>query len=356
MLSIACSHDPWPRGEAQNDPRTAAEPRAPQSAVSVLDLETTATGAGLRAPELRRDNLAGLNAAIEAQCGMRRPPSPWEGLCGEWRNNRQQLHAWLETRFEPRLLRSANGRDRGLITGYYEPELSGSRERESASQVPLLGRPGADSPVWRWTREQIDNATTPPAEVIAWLDDPVAAYFLQIQGSGRIQLRDRSVLRVGYAGDNGMPYHAIGRDLIERGVLTAATLSAQAIGDWLRENPAQGRALMHRNRRYVFMAPMPAGSPGRDGPVGSLGVRLTPLRSVAVDPRMVPPGSLLWLEVADPRGGVLRRLVVAQDSGAAIVGSPRADLFWGTGTEAGKAAGLMKTEGRLWLLVPRPAQ
>jgi membrane-bound lytic murein transglycosylase A len=154
---------------------------------------------------------------------------------------------------------------------------------------------------------------------------------------------------------------AIGRDLIERGVLTRETLSARAIADWLRAHPVEGResdalepalrVLSRGSCRRPERARRQVARPS--GPIGSLGVP-TALRSVAVDPRAVPLGSLLWLEVADPRGGMLRRLVLAQDTGAAIVGSPRADLFWGTGVQAGDSAGQMKTTGRLWWLRPRP--
>lgn len=314
-------------------------------------------------PAIETDSLDGLATALAAQCALARPPAPWPELCAEWRMHRSTPLHWLTRRFEPQLLRGADGGEQGLITGYYEPELTGSRQRESAGQVPLLARPAADSARARLPRAQIEAHAAADTQALVWIDDPVDAYFLQVQGSGRVRLRDGSVMRVGFAGDNGHSYRAIGRDLIERGVLTRETLSARAIADWLRAHPVEGRELMHSNPRYVFFREVPApapgagaqtGSPGPSGPIGSLGVPLTALRSVAVDPRAVPLGSLLWLEVADPRGGMLRRLVLAQDTGAAIVGSPRADLFWGTGAQAGDSAGLMKTTGRLWWLRPRP--
>ncbi len=299
------------------------------------------------------DPLDGLETALEAQCTLARPPLPWPQLCLEMRSEKAALRAWLERRFELLPLRNAAGEDRGLITGYFEPELNGSLTRETARQVPLLLRPPPGAPALRFTRTQMEAQIHGTSEVLAWIDDPVEAYFLQIQGSGRIRLRDGSVMRVGFAGDNGQPYRAIGRDLIERGVLSTATLSARAIADWLRANPAEGREVMQNNPRYIFFREA-AAAPASRGPIGSLGVALTALRSVAVDPRAIALGSLLWLEVADPRGGTLRRLVVAQDTGAAIVGLPRADLYWGTGAGAGEAAGTMKTAGRLWWLRPRP--
>ncbi len=312
------------------------------------------TGASAPQPDLQADALDGLDAAIAAQCALARPPEPWPALCPQWRLERGDLRAWLTRRFEARALRSPQGRDEGLITGYYEPEIEGSRTRESAAQVPLLARPAPASAEARMTRTEIETGAPAALKALVWIDDPVDAFFVQVQGSGRVRLRDGSVMRVGYAGDNGHPYRAIGRDLIELGELSAETLSAQAIADWLRRDPARGRELMRRNPRYVFFRELPAGLRASDGPIGSMGVALTALRSVAVDPRAVPPGSLLWLEVADPRGGVLRRLVVAQDAGAAIIGSPRADLYWGTGAQAGQWAGQMKSTGRLWLMQPRP--
>jgi membrane-bound lytic murein transglycosylase A len=325
-------------------------------------LAACAAGAALaESPDLATDPLDGLVDAIDAQCALARPPGAWAALCEEWRGERATASSWIARRFDARLLRGPDGSDRGLITGYYEPELRASRERESGTQAPLLRRPGADWPLGRQPRAQIEAAADSAATaglVLAWVDDPVEAYFLQIQGSGRLKLRDGSVMRVGYAGDNGHAYRAIGRDLIERGVLSPQALSAQAIAQWLRANPQAGRELMQRNARYVYFRESSPSArdalAGRDGPAGSLGVALTPLRSVAVDPKAVPLGSLLWLEAEDPRGGTLRRVVVAQDTGAAIVGVPRADLYWGTGAAAGESAGLMKGTGRLWLLQPRP--
>lgn len=157
-------------------------------------------------------------------------------------------------------------------------------------------------------------------------------------------------MRVGYAGDNGHPYRAIGATLIERGALTAAETNAATIKTWLRANPAQAAAVMQSNPRYIFFREL-APTNLTAGPPGSLGVPLTPLRSIAVDPQRIPPGALVWLDTTHPLDGqALRRLVLAQDTGAAIIGAVRADLFWGTGREAEQAAGLMKQRGRLWLL------
>lgn len=306
------------------------------------------------APDLSIDSLQDLAQAVGAQCALTRPPGDWPRLCARWPNDPASQREWIARHFEAVPLRNGDGSDRGLITGYYEPELSGSLRRESARQAPLLRRPPPGSALARAPRAVIEAQEPAPVDVVAWIDDPVDAYFLQVQGSGRVRLRDGRVIRVGYAGDNGHPYRAIGRDLIERGEIDAASMSAQAIIRWLRERPEAGGSLMASNPRYVFFREMPPPPGGQStGPIGSLGVALTPLRSIAVDPRAVPLGSLLWLEVDDPRGGGIRRLVLAQDTGSAIVGSPRADLFWGTGAAAGDAAGQMKSTGRLWLMRER---
>ncbi len=274
-------------------------------------------------------------------------------LCEEFRAQRVQLRAWLERRFLARPLAGADAATEGLITGYFEAELVGSRRRMSARQVPLYRRPPPALIADRPTRARIESSSLLAGHELAWIDDPVEAFFLQIQGSGRIRLHEGGTMRVGYAGDNGRPYLAIGRVLIERGAIPASEVDAASIKAWLRANPAQARSVMHANARYIFFRELPT-VPDDVGPPGSLGVALTPMRSVAVDPSRVPRGALLYVDTTHPvDGGALQRVVVAQDTGAAIVGTVRADLFWGHGAEAERAAGLMKQRGRLWLLVPR---
>jgi membrane-bound lytic murein transglycosylase A len=204
----------------------------------------------------------------------------------------------------------------------------------------------------RPSRTRIETTALLAGGELVWLDDPVEAFFLQVQGSGRVRLRDGRVMRVGYAGDNGLAYRAIGSVLVARGAMQAAEVDAGRIKAWLRANPGEAAAVMRSNPRYIFFRELPP-APAGLGPPGSLGVPLTPMRSVAVDPKRVPPGSLLWLDTTDPLDGApLQRMVVAQDTGAAIVGTVRADLFWGAGERAERGAGLMKQPGRLWLLEP----
>ena len=304
-------------------------------------------------PGWSSDDLAGLAGAIEAQCSLARPPAPWPRLCPEFRAHRANLRAWLEQRFRAQELAAGDGTSQGLITGYHEPEVPGSRARLAGSQVPLYRKPSQAVLRDRPTRAQIEGSALLAGEELVWLDDPVEAFFLQVQGSGRVRLREGGTMRVGYAADNGQPYRAIGQVLIARGALAPADVDAGTIKAWLRANPREARSVMHANPRYVFFRELPPAG-ATTGPPGSLGVPLTPMRSVAVDPGRVPAGALLYLDTTDPlAASPLRRVVVAQDTGAAIVGPVRADLFWGSGAHAELAAGRMKQRGRLWRLVPQ---
>jgi membrane-bound lytic murein transglycosylase A len=339
-------------------------------------------------PGWATDPLDGLGAAIGRQCVERMPPAPWPALCAEWRTlggasaAAPGLRGWLEARFVAWPLRAADGETQGLVTGYYEPLLDGSRTRETATQVPLFARPddlltvdlAAVEPrlsglrlrgrldgrrvVPYHSRAEIETGGPLAGRELLWVDDRVDAFFLEIQGSGRVRLRDGRVVRVGYADQNGHPYRAIGRTLIERGALARDEVSAPAIRRWLRENPAEAATMMQTNPSVVFfreLPPPPEPAPGEPeaGPPGSLGVPLTALRSIAVDRSVVPLGSLVWLDTVDPLdGSPLQRAVAAQDTGGAITGRVRADLFWGFGPRAEEAAGRMRTAGRMWLLWP----
>jgi membrane-bound lytic murein transglycosylase A len=190
--------------------------------------------------------------------------------------------------------------------------------------------------------------------VIAWADSAVDAFFLEIQGSGRIRLRDGTTMRIGYADQNGHPYRAIGKTLIERGALRREEVTAPAIRHWLRDNPASAADVMHTNPSLVFFRPLPPLSDVTLGPPGALGVPLTPLRSIAVDRRHIPLGTLVYLQTTHPvTGQTLGRVMVAQDTGGAIRGVKRADVFWGFGEDAALAAGTMKAPARMWVLQPR---
>ena len=283
---------------------------------------------------------------------------------------------FIEQRFIPHLVIDG-GQSEGLFTGYYEAELRGSRTRNGPYRVPIYRRPddlvtvdlGLFRPEWRGqtlvgrqregrivpyaTRSEIEAGVLAGKGLeLLWVDDPVDAFFLHIQGSGRIVLDDGGEMRVGFAGRNGHPYVAIGRELIERGAIPREQMSMQAIRAWLARHPDQAPALLASNPSFIFFRVIDG-----EGPVGAQGVTLTAGRSLAVDPAFVPLGVPIWMDTFDPRDPQrpLRRLVVAQDTGAAIKGAVRGDLFWGSGEVAAVAAGMMRARGRYFLLLPRRA-
>ncbi len=365
MLVAGCAWAPTPG--ASTAERVAS---VPTSSASTPTNKASAP-APLRVdllPGWSDEDLRDLREALARQCALVRPPQPWPRLCRQL-PGAEGLARWIADRFDAWPLAGADGRREGLLTGYYEPIVHGTRTRASASQVPLLAPPSdlvalPDGSRQRLedgrlagpypTRAQIESRTPAPREALLWLDDPVEAFFLHVQGSGRVRLPDGTIVRVGFADHNGHAYRAIGRVLVERGALTADAADAATIRAWLRAHPAQARAVMDANPRYIFFRELPPALPDAAGPPGSLGVALTPLRSVATDPAFVPPGALLFVDGSHPETGApLRRLVVSQDRGAAIVGAVRADLFWGSGDEAGRLAGLARQPMRLWLLLPK---
>jgi membrane-bound lytic murein transglycosylase A len=226
--------------------------------------------------------------------------------------------------------------------GELYPELKGMR---------LRGRLEGRKVVPYYSRAEIESGKAAFAgKELAWVEDPVELFFLQIQGSGRVRLADGSFVRVGYADQNGHPYKAIGKVFIERGELPANKVSMQSIQGWARDNPAKLPELLNSNPSYVFFRELPAGV---DGPPGAQGLPLTPGGSIAVDPKHLPLGTPVLLATTQPGNGApLNKLVVAQDTGGAIRGPLRADFFWGYGADAGKLAGAMKQSGRMWVLWP----
>ncbi|MET0508667.1 MAG: MltA domain-containing protein [Burkholderiaceae bacterium] len=329
-----------------------------------------------RLPGAGADSLQDLGAAIDRQCALVRPPGRWSEWCADAGIRNADLRRWLGARFVAVELVDGK-RPEGLVTGYYEPVIRGSQQRQSATQAPILARPqdlltielAAIEPrlqglrlrgrldgqrvVPYYTRESMASRPAADAEILGWADDPVDLFFVEIQGSGRVALRDGGELRIGYADQNGHPYRAIGRTLIDRGALQAADVTAPAIKSWLRANAAAAPAVMNSNPSQVFFRVLPGEVTGNAGPPGSLGAPLTPLRSVAVDRREIPLGTLLFVSTIDPIDGqAIERFVVAQDTGGAIAGTKRLDLFWGLGSRAEQAAGLMKAPARIWKLVP----
>lgn len=304
----------------------------------------------------------------------------WRPVCAEAARaetdrTKEAARLFFERNFVPVRVAAADGSPDGLITGYYEPELAGARLRGGRFTVPLylrppdlvavdLGRFSADL-AGKQIAGRVDQGRLLPYHdragieggalrnrklELVWVDSATDKFFLQIQGSGRVVLQDGSVMRVGYAGTNGRPYTAIGRALIDRGIVEREKMSMQAIREWLAANPEEGATLMRTNESYVFFRELTG-----PGPIGALGVPLTPGRSLAIDRRRFPLGMPVWLDTVLPDDDArpMRRLMVAQDTGGAIRGAVRADVFWGHGKQAAERAGRMKSPGRYWFLRPR---
>jgi membrane-bound lytic murein transglycosylase A len=296
------------------------------------------------------------------------------------------VRRFFEHNFTPYRVASSAGDDSGLVTGYYEPLLTGSRAPGPAFPAPLYappddllsvelaelfpelkgkrvrGRLDGRRVVPYWPRAEIDAGKADVAgKALVYVTDPVDAFFLQIQGSGRVQLAEGGVMRVGYADQNGQPFRSVARVLIDRGELTLGEASMQGIREWGRRHPEELPALLDENPSYVFFREVPPPAPGSleariDGPIGSLGVPLLAQRTIAVDPRAIPLGAPVFISTSEPLSDTpLRRLVMAQDTGGAIRGPLRADFFWGFGDEAGYAAGRMRQSGSMWLLWPNGA-
>jgi membrane-bound lytic murein transglycosylase A len=272
----------------------------------------------------------------------------WRALCA-LAQQQPEPQPFFELFFRPVLIENGS---RALVTGYFEPELSGARQPTARFRYPVYRQPPEAKGAKPWlTRREIAESDVMRGRdlAIAWVDDPVDLFFLQIQGSGRIRLRDGAVIRVGYGGSNGHPYRSIGVELVRRGIYEAHQVSAQVIKNWVRRNPQKGRELLYHNPSYVFFRRIDS-VPAHAGPLGAMNRSVTAGRSIAVDPEFVPLGAPVWLEKKGPRR--MRRLMVAQDTGSAIKGPQRADVFFGTGDQAGRRAGKLRDPGRMVVLLP----
>ena len=292
------------------------------------------------------DQNAALKVFLETCADMK--DSDWSSLCA-LATNQKNARTFFELFFKPVLIQDGEPM---LFTGYFEPELNGSRVRTGGYQHPLYRIPPEIRSGTSWfTRAEIEENGILEGRglEIAWIDDPVDVFFLQIQGSGRVRLTDGSILRVGYAGKNGRDYRSIGQELVRRGIYQAHQVSAQVIRNWVRRNPVEGKALLHHNPSYVFFREVTQ-VPAHKGPLGAMNRSVTKLRSIAVDPDFTPLGAPVWIE----KGGSapMRRLMIAQDTGSAIKGTQRADIFYGTGDAAGRAAGKTRDPGRMIVLMP----
>ena len=336
--------------------------------------------------DAQQDAWPSFNASCSALLARQASTAIWAPVCASAAtiDGRDALavRTFFEQHFSAYQVFAGDGEAKGLVTGYYEPLLHGSRQRDERYRFPLYGPPDdlltvelaelypelkdkrvrarveGKRVVPYWPRADIEAGKAAVAgKELLFVDDPVEAFFLQIQGSGRVQLPDASVVRVGYADQNGQPYRSIGRILVERGELPLEKASMQGIKQWGHDHSDALPALLAENPSYVFFreaTPNPAAA--IDGPSGALGVPLAVGRSIAVDPRFIPLGAPVYVATTWPLSNrPLNRLMLAQDTGGAIRGPVRADWFWGFGEEAAQQAGRMKQEGTLWLLWPKGA-
>ena len=321
--------------------------------------------------------------AFLQSCTVLRNQQLWEEICAlansmQKRDN-ATLRQFFERHFVPYQVLNSDGGSDGLITGYYEPLLKGSRRPSKRYRYPLYttpdellivdlskvypelkglrlrGRLEGRRVVPYYSRSEIENDVSNgtsrlQGHELLWVEDAVELFFLQIQGSGRVEMEGGEIVRVGYQEQNGHPYKSIGKLLVERGELSLDEASMQGIKEWGRRNPGRLNELLHQNPSYVFFRERPA---DLFGPLGAFGVPLTAGRSLAIDPRVIPQGTPVFLSTTWPNSSKqLHRLMMAQDAGGAIKGGVRADFFWGFGEEAANHAGKMKQIGKMWVLMP----
>ncbi len=367
-------------------------PEKPSSALATPEGVRLVPTAFADLPGWSRDDVTRVLPALRRSCAKfdelppdrRLGPEGYAGRVAAWRTacdavtgvpsgDATALREALRAQFEPFAVAGPDGRT-GTFTGYYEATLDAARTRGGPYQHPLyappsnlirvkLGRFDSDLAGERivgrvedrrlvpyYSRAKINaGALDGKADALLWADDPVDVFFLHVQGSGLARLPDGDTQRVGYAASNGRDFTAIGRALIASGELDGESMSMQAVRDWLRAHPERARELMQRNARYIFFREIDGA-----GPVGAFGVALTPRRSLAVDPKALPLGAPMWLATTHPTSGApLQRLMVAQDTGSAITGAVRGDVFWGHGEPALAKAGRMNQQGRYWLLLPK---
>ena len=285
----------------------------------------------------------------------------WRQVCSQVSNvsakDTQAIRRYFEDNFQAYEIRNSAGSETGLITGYYEPVMNGSQTRTSVYSVPLYAYPNA----WRQSkpnpgpnRAELMSSGILKGSEIAWVQDPVAAAFMQIQGSGKIRLQDGRVLRLGYAGTNEQPFKSFAQWLLDRKEITRREANMQGLSQWAKRNPDRVNEMLNANPRFVFFKELPGNVSADLGPTGALNVPLTSERSIAIDLQAMPLGAPVFLASTKPLSDqLLQKLVMAQDTGKAIVGGVRADYYWGSGDAAGEMAGRMKQNGKMWVLLPR---
>ncbi|WP_370653915.1 murein transglycosylase A [Undibacterium sp.] len=331
-------------------------------------------------PGWQQDQLTEVWPAFTASCSALRNKPEWKEPCSIAKEvdakDTAAIRSFFEAFFTPHQIINPDGSSEGLVTGYYEPLLRGSRQRGGAYQTPLYRTPPdlltidlasvyPELKNMRLRGRLVGNKIVPYAsradmlpavagKELLWVDDAIDAFFLQIQGSGRVYLAESNeTVRLAYADQNGYPYKSIGRYLVDKGELKLEQASAQGIKEWLGNNPARQDELLNTNPSVVFFKEEKIINPAI-GPKGALGVPLTGQRSIAIDAQYLPLGAPVFLVTTQPNSSTsLQRLMMAQDTGGAIRGAVRADFFWGFGSEAGEFAGRMKQKGTMWILLPK---
>jgi membrane-bound lytic murein transglycosylase A len=332
-------------------------------------------------PEWRRDPVKPALQPFLRSCSVLEKQDAWKTACAAASAipasaSEHDVVTYFENHFIPHQVVNADETTTGMVTGYYEPLLRGSRKPSKRYRFPiyavpsdllvidlssvypelkhrrLRGRIEGNRVVPYLARGDIDREPAPlKGRELVWVDDAVDLFFLHIQGSGQVELESGERMRVGYAEQNGHPFKSLGGLLVRSGELPLERASMQGIKDWARRNPNRIQAFMNANPSYVFFREL---APDLPGPIGSLGVPLTAERSIAVDPRVVPLGVPVFLSTTWPNSPQpLNRMVIAQDTGGAIAGGVRVDYFWGFGDAAGALAGRMKQTGRMWVLLPK---
>ena len=369
LLLAACSTAPLP-------PAITPKPLPLPASVQLKPVSFAAL------PGWDRDDLRAAWPAFLSSCSVLLKRADWTRSCSGARQVDAQdgvaIRHFFESYFVANQVTASDGADSGLITGYYEPLLHGARTRGGAYQTPLYGVPDdllsvelagvypelkgmrlrgrmvGKKVVPYPSRAEIERSAEITGKELLWVDDPVEAFFLEVQGSGRVEMSDSNeTVRIAYADQNGHPYKSIGRHLVDIGELKVEQASAQGIKAWIAANPTRRQELFNANPSYVFFKEERLPDP-KVGPKGALGVPLTAQRSVAIDPHFLPLGAPIFLSTTEANSEVpMQRLVMGQDTGGAIRGAIRADFFFGFGAEAAENAGRMKQRGKIWLLLPK---
>jgi len=351
ILIAGCSTPPT-RGTGYRSSGSGASPNSYSSSIASF---STVSWQAL--PGWQEDDLVQAWPAWLRSCDALRKRSGevnWRQVCSQTASvssrDSQSIRRYFESNFQAYEIRNSAGSDTGLITGYYEPQMDGSQTRTSTYNVPLYAYPNSwkkSRPNPGPTRAELMSSGVLKGSEIAWVQDPVEAASMQIQGSGKIRLEDGRILQLGFAGTNEQPFKSSAQWLLDRKEITGKEATMQGISQWAKRNPDRVNEMLNANPRFVFFKET-------SGTVGALGVPLTGERSIAIDLQAIPLGAPVFLSTTKPLSNQsLQKLVMAQDTGKAIVGGVRADFYWGSGESAGESAGRMKQNGKMWLLLPR---